>query len=509
MKVFPDHKQIVIPYRADIHNIVPGTKRITARGEPWLVVPHEIDAVRVLRNMGISAPSPIQHYYDWAGGKPFESQVITADMLTVSPRAYVLSEMGVGKTRAALYAYDYLYGTGRTGRALIVAPLSTLVSVWENEIFENFPHLTTVVLHGDRARRLKLLSGTADVYVINHDGVEVLHQPLLEREDIDTIIVDELAVYRNSRSLRWKNLAPLAKRARYSWGLTGAPTPNEPTDAYGQVKLLTPDRVSFSFKAFREQTMRQVSTFRWVPRQEANDVVHEVMQPSVRFTRDQCLDLPDTTYSDRQIVLDAPAAKAYKKMLDHLAIQVKAQEIKAANEGVQLSKLLQIAAGFAYDANGVGQYIGGLGRFKEVFAIAEETADKLIVFAPFKFMVQALGQALGKRYSVATISGDTPAGERAQVFGAFQKAQDPRIIVAHPATMAHGVTLTAASTIVWAAPITSLEIYEQANARITRAGQTKRTHIVHLQSTPIEKRVYDRLRRKAKMQGALLELFTE
>src|SRR6185312_14079558 len=117
---------------------------------------------------------------------------------------------------------DYLYCTGQCRRALIAAPLSTLTCVWENEIFENFPHLSATVLHGDKNRRLRLLGEEADIYIINHDGVEVLHQALWERRDIDTIIVDELAIYRNSRSLRWKNLSRL-RRELDSLGASLAP----------------------------------------------------------------------------------------------------------------------------------------------------------------------------------------------------------------------------------------------------------------------------------------------
>lgn len=503
MIVLPEQKRVVIPHRADIAALIPGC---TKDGQN-MSVPYELDSVRLLRNMGLPVPSPIQYFYDWGGGKPFDSQIITADMLTVSPRAFVLSEMGVGKTRGVLYAYDYLLGAGFAGRALVSAPLSTLVSVWENEIFECFPHLQAVVLHGDRKRRLKLLEQPADIYIINHDGVEVILGELMKRTDISTLMVDELAVYRNSKSARWKALAPLARRAQWAWGMTGAPTPNEPTDAFGQVKLIAPERVSYSFTAFRDSTMKKVSTFRWVPKSDANETVLAAMQPSVRFTREQCLDLPDTTYSDRLIATDTRAQTAYAKMAKDLVLLIRGGAVKAANEGVLLQKLLQIAVGFVYDKEGNGQYIGGAERFKAVFEVAEEAEGKLIVFCPFKFMVKAMGEALSKRYSVAVINGDTAHGERAAIFAAFQKATTPRIIVAHPATMAHGVTLTAASTIVWAAPITSLETYQQACARITRAGQTKHTHIIHLMGTPVEKQVYSRLKRKDKMQGALLELF--
>jgi len=509
-QVFPQHRQVVLPFRADIAQLLGRTaKTFSHNSQPMLAIPHKEDSTLLLRNLGHNIAGPIQYYYDWNNGSPFDSQRVTADLLTTNKRAYVLSEMGVGKTRAALWAFDYLRRIGAVRRLLVVAPLSTLVGVWENEIFENFPLISTGVLHGERKKRVKILAQDVDCYIVNHDGVEVLHSELFKRSDIDCIIVDELAIYRNARSQRWKFLRPIVARAEYAWGLTGSPTPNEPTDAYGQIKLLTPERVGFSFKSFKDQTMRQLGPFRWIPRQEANDVVHERMQPSVRFTREQCYDLPPTTYSSRHIEMDPKAKALYKKMFDELAVQVATKEITAANEGVKLSKLLQIASGFAYDADGKGHYIGGAERFKAIIEIIEQTEQKVIVFAGFRYLVTLIGKVLERKYKLAIIHGETPKSDRDKAFVGFQRDPALRLIVAHPQTMAHGLTLTEAATIIWAGPITSPEIYEQANARITRSGQKNATYIIHIQASPVEKRVYDRLKRKASMQGALLQMFEE
>lgn len=510
MKVFPEQKQIVLPFRADVEALLkPVAKRFEARDATWLAIPFALDIVKMLRNMDIPVPSPILYEYDWNGTSPFDSQKTTADLLTIHDRAYVLSEMGVGKTRAALYAFDYLRKLGLVSKLLIVAPLSTLTAVWENEIFECFPHLTTAVLYGDKKKRLRILGQQANVYIINHDGVQVLHTELFGRRDINAVVIDELAVYRNSRSARWKFLKPIVERSQYAWGLTGSPTPNAPTDAYGQVRLLTPQRAGLTFKSFRDRTMRQISQFKWVPRQEALDVVWETMQPAVRFTRDQCFDLPETTYSTRRVTLPAAAQHAYKKMYDELSIQVKNKEVTAANEGVKLSKLLQISAGFAYDSNGDGQYIGGVERVKEIIQCVEQTEHKVIIFAGYRYLVDVLAGVLGRLYECAKIHGDVPKKERDEIFFSFQKSAHPRLLIAHPATMSHGLTLTSAATIIWASPLPSLEIYEQANARITRSGQRNQTHIIHIEATEAEKLIYQRLRRKAKLQGTLLDMFRD
>lgn len=512
LSVYPEHKQIVLPYRADVENILrqPAAQRFEHGGAWWLAVEHSVQTVRLLRNLGLDAPSPALSQYQFpTSPPPFQSQLATVDMCTVSRRGYILSEMGVGKTRAALWAYDYLRQQGLAQKLLVVAPLSTLTTVWENEIFENFPNLRAVVLYGDKKRRAKLLATEADIYVINHDGVEVLHRELWARTDIDTFIIDELASYRNSRSNRWKNLEPLVKRSQYAWGLTGSPTPNEPTDAFGQARLITPEHVGFSFKAFKDRTMRQVGPFRWVERPEATEIVHSVLQPAVRFTREQCFDLPPTTYTTLTVELAPYAQQIYKEMLDQLASEIRGNEITAANEGVKLSKLLQISAGFAYDSAGLGHYIGGIDRFKRIFEVIEGTTGKVIVFASFRYMVEMIAGVLGKRYAVGMIHGEVPKSQRDAIFQGFQKGTSPRVIVAHPQTMAHGLTLTAGSTIIWATPTSSLEIYEQANARITRSGQKQNTHIINLTGTKAETGVYNRLRKKAALQGALLELFEE
>jgi SNF2 family DNA or RNA helicase len=506
VKVYPEQKAIVLPYRADVESIVPGAKRFKHGDDWYLAARHTVPVVRLLRNLGLNAPSPILTDYDWCGGVPFDSQMITADMCTIERRAFVLSEMGVGKSRAVAWAYDYLRREGLLHKLLVVAPLSTLVTVWANEFFENFPHLTVGVLHGSKAKRLKILSSAADVFIINHDGVEVIHSDLFGRAEIDGVIVDELAGYRNRRTNRWKYLEPIVRRSAYSWGLTGSPTPNAPTDAYGQSRLLTPEQAGYSFKAFKDKTMRQVSTFTWVPRPEANEIAHSILQPAVRFTRADCFDLPPTTYSERRVQLSPAGTKAYNEMHRELATDIRSQEITAANEGVKLGKLLQIAAGFAYDGAGKGQYVGGIDRFREIVNIVEEASGKVIVFAPYRYFVELLSGVLGSKFSVATIHGDVSPAERTQIFADFQKG-GTRVLIAHPLTMSHGLTLTAANTVIWASPTTSLETYQQANARITRVGQTRNTHIIHIAGTAAEAKVYSRLKRNAAMQGALLELF--
>lgn len=507
--VSPKHDAIVIPYRQDIHTLLPASLPFEHAGKDYLKVTYGLEEVRLLKNLGIDAPAPILNKYNWPGLVPFESQRKTAALLTTSKRAYVLSSMGVGKTRAALFSFDFLLQQQAVKNCLVVAPLSTLVSVWENEAFETFSHLSVGVLHGTRAKRLKVLGEDHHVYVINHDGIGTICSELLNKK-FDCVVIDELAVYRNRRTNRWKFLRPIIGKAKYAWGLTGAPTPNGPTDAYGQVKLLTPENMKMSFRAFQQQVMRQVSQFKWVPRDEANDIVYDAMQPSVRFALEDCHDLPPITVSSRDVTLSARQKKAYKQLMNQYAMESKkAGVIQVVNEAARVNKLLQVGAGFAYTPDGKGEYLDAKLRLKATLDLCREASGKVIVFASYKWAVAMLERVLAHIDSPLAITGATPKAERDKKIALFRSNPTHQILVAHPGCMAHGINLQCASTIIWYTPTHSVETYMQANARITRPGQTQHMNVIHLTATPLEKRIFKKLARNEKIMGVLLGMFKE
>jgi SNF2 family DNA or RNA helicase len=302
----------------------------------------------------------------------------------------------------------------------------------------------------------------------------------------------------------------LVRNTEYVWGMTGSPTPNEPTDAWGLAKLLTPERAPRYFKEFLRQTMTQVTTFKWIPKKDANDKVFDMLQPAVRYRREDCLELPETSYQTTEISPSPQVARVYKKMMTHLRTAFQEGEITAANEGVLYMKLLQISCGWAYTKNRGVVRLDNQARVNEVMQIIDDSLGKVIVFANFTHAATELHDRLvKKKYDAALVHGSTSKGARDTIFAGFQNDASPRVIVAHPQCMSHGLTLTAASTIVWFTPSTSLETYEQANARITRPGQVRKGLVIHLTSTAIERTIYNRLSQKAKMQGALLELFDD
>ena len=502
------NNRVIVPYSAAVANIIPTAKKFKWKVNDWLAIPNNLTETKLLRNMGYPVTPSILTGYNWAGNTPFDTQRKTAALLVGNSRAYVLNSIGTGKTAAALFAFDYLVSQGLAKRALVVAPLSTLTTVWEREVFMRFPHLTAGVLHGSRTKRLHGLSVNRHIDIINHDGVYTIAAALAAKQ-YDVVIIDELAVYRTPRTQKGNALLPIVRGAPYAWGMTGSPTPNEPTDAWGQVRLLTPANVPYSQKKFKESVMYQVSMFRWLPRPTANDVVFAAMTPAVRFTRDECFDLPPTTYAYHKTELTPEQKKSYSEMVHQFTTSVAGQAITAANEGVKVSKLLQIGCGAVYDRDGRARMIPPKPRLRVLLDLLASTEGKVLVFTPFKSSIRMLAAVVGAKYTMRVVNGDTPREERVRTFTEFEQAIDPQVIVAHPKCMAHGVTLVAASTVIWYAPTWSYELYEQANGRITRAGQTRHTHIVNIEGTPIEHQMYLRLAKKEKMQGVLLDMFNQ
>ncbi len=487
-------------------------KPLHVRGMDVVIVPHKLDEVRVLRNMGIEAPSPIMHYYDWPGRwTPYKHQKETAAFLTLIMRGLVLNEIGTGKTDSALWAADYLMSIGAVKRCLIISPLSTLERVWGDAVFTQMIHRKAAVLHGDADYRRKLLKTDADFFIVNHDGFPIIAKEAIDMFDL--VIIDEAAVYRNPSTnrfklfKRWMDLNPNIRL----WLMTGTPTPNEPTDAWALAKLVNSPFCTGTYTAFKNQVMFKQGMYRWLPRADSINTVQHILQPSVRYTRDECFDLPDTIYSTRKVALTPEQQKHYSKMLksffiEAAAVRVGAGTITAVNEAVKLGKLVQIACGVAYDDNGNYVELDCKPRVQEVINLIEQAGEKVIVFVPLTGTLEMLERELAKKFTVAVVNGGVSAAKRNIIFQNFQDDVDPQVLLAHPATMAHGLTLTSASTIIWYGPITSNEQYVQANGRVERIGKRHISNVIHIEGTELEHKMYQRLKNKQTLQGLLLEL---
>jgi SNF2 family DNA or RNA helicase len=494
--------------------IFPHGVRINWQGEDLYVVPHGHDETRMLRNLGHEVPAPIVEHYDFPsadGKRPFDKQVLTAASMTMNPHSFVLNGMGTGKTKAAIWAFDYLQREGLANSMLVVAPLSTLDFTWAREIFNTAPNLSVAVLTGSADRRKKLLAKKHDIYIVNHDGVKVIFKELMARRDIDAICFDEAAAYRSSKAERSKIARMVSKGRKYVWAMTGSPTPSAPTDAFGLAHLINPTTAPRSWVQFRQDTMINVSQFRWVPRKDAHETVANLLQPAVRFTLDEIVELPPVIEREIEVPMGKRQKEVYDAMRDHAAAMLKEGTITASNGGVVFSKLLQASCGWVYgDEDRKVHDLDPADRLKTLMDVVLSADQKVIVFSPFKSATAGISRLLGREnIDFATVTGDTPQRDRTSIFQAFQNTDKYRVLNAHPECMSHGLTLTAADTIVWFGPVTKLETYEQANARITRVGQKHKQQIVKLVATPAERMLYRRLKDKHELQENILDLLQE
>jgi SNF2 family DNA or RNA helicase len=487
-----------------------------------VVVPCNVINMILMHRLGFEPFSPILHEYDWPahGFKPLIHQRKTASFLTLNPRAFNLSDIGTGKTLSALWALDYLMLKGFIKKALVLSPLSTLERVWGDEIFRHFMgRRSCTVVHGSRNKRERALGKDVDIYIMNHDGLGVgsgregargiklggLAEEIHSREDINAVIVDEGSVYKDSGTLRYKLLRKTITDKPFIWWMTGTPTPNQPTDAWSQARIVRLDYTE-SQQVFKDRTMVRISTFKWVPKAESAEAAAKILQPAIRFTREECIDLPPLVVEDRDVALTTNQTAAIKKLKDEARVLVGQGDITAVNEAAMRLKVIQVACGAVYDAQHATHFVDAKPRISVLKEILEQVRGKIIVFSPLTSVINLLNLALKDDYTVACVNGQVSMKERSEIFRAFQQNPDPRIIIADPRSMAHGLTLTEASTIVWYAPVDMPEVYTQANGRINRPGQKNRMLVFRLMATPLEREIFRRLDSKESMQGLILEL---
>jgi SNF2 family DNA or RNA helicase len=472
------------------------------------VIPHTARNTILLRHQGHKVPNPMLMHYDWRGGIPFISQKITCEMLSENPRAYVLNDMGTGKTRATLWAWDYLNQEGAVGKLLVVCKKSNLYDPWAKEILSIMPQRKYSILQGTKKQRLEKLEEDADIYLINHDGVKVIQNELQERTDISALVLDELAVYRNS-SDRSKGMRKFAQRFATVWGLTGAPMPNEVTDVWAQAQIITPHTVPKYFRTCREMLMTRVSQYVWKPKPGAVEQAFHMLQPSVRFTLDDVVELPEIIHRMVDVELSEEQDAAFKELKKHLVLQLKDnRQIIAQNAGAIINKLLQIAGGWCYSHQPAFVGFNPEPRLNALVDLVESASRKVLVFAPYTHTLYGLAE----RFKVSGIDccmvyGATKGREK--IFYDFQNTPLYKVMVADPRTTGHGLTFTAADTVIWYIPIPDLDIFQQANARIRRVGQMHKQQIFMLQATGVEKRFYGILESKQKIQEKFLDLIEE
>ena len=514
MEIVDDKALILRTRNPHKYSIIPKHKIVETHddGSSSVAVYWGLDEARVLRNLGVkNVPSPITRRYNWPGRYiPMAHQVETGAFLTMYRRAFVFSEPGTGKTLAALWAADYLMKLGKVRRVLILCPLSIMHSAWMGDINSSIIHRSAVIAHHPQAaRRIEMIQRDYEIVITNYEGLNLIAEEVKADGRFDLVIVDEANAYKTPTTKRWKALNSILTPNTYLWMMTGTPASQSPVDAYGLAKLVNPDGVPKFFTAWRDQVMNKVTMFKWAAKIDAKDRVHEALQPAIRFTKDQCLDLPPVLTVTRQVPLTPQQKKYYELLKDRMIVQAAGETITAVNAAAGLSKLLQISCGAAYTDDHEVVTFDSAPRLAVLEEILDETDRKVIIFALFRSTIDTISQYLTKKGIVnECIHGDISPSKRGQTINKFQNDANPRVLVMQPAASAHGITLTAADTVVFYGPLMSVEQYIQCCARADRKGQTAdKVTVIHIEGSPIEKRMFTALAGKVSDNSLLTQMF--
>ena len=451
--------------------------------------------------------------YQWPaplGLTPFEHQKVTSEFLLGHRKAFCFNEQGTGKTAAVIWATDYLMKIGAIRRVLVICPLSIMRAAWQQDLFKFAIHRTVSVAHHSNIKtRKELINNGAEYVIINFDGVEIVKKEIVDG-GFDLVVVDEASAYKNAQTTRWKCLRDIMKHIKGLWMLTGTPAAQSPLDAYGLAKLVNPKGVPPFFGQYRDTVMMKIGMYKWIPKPGSDQIVFNALQPAIRFEKAECIDLPPVTYVDR----DAPLSKQQQSFYDKLAkdklIVAAGEEVSAVNAAAQINKLVQIACGAAYTDTGEVVDFDASPRLAVVKEIVEETKNKVLVFVPYTHTIEVLDKYLAKNgISAEVISGSVSVNKRTDIVNRFQNQPTTKVLIIQPQAASHGLTLTAADTVIWYAPITSVETYLQANARIDRPGQKNTMTVVHIKGSSVERRLYNLLRSGVSNHSKIVDLYRE
>jgi SNF2 family DNA or RNA helicase len=281
-------------------------------------------------------------------------------------------------------------------------------------------------------------------------------------------------------------------------------------DAYGLAKLVNPKGVPPFFGQYRDSVMNKITTFKWAPKPTANQTVHKALQPAIRFEKAQCLDLPPVTFADRDAPLTLQQKAYYIMLVKELLIEAAGEEVSAVNAAAKTNKLLQISGGAVYTDQGEVLEFDVSNRLNVVQEIIDECSHKVLVFVPFTHTIELLKRHLEKsKIPCEVINGSVPVNRRSDIVKDFQETDKIKVLIIQPQAASHGLTLTAADTIIWYAPCSSVETYLQANARIDRPGQVNPMTIHHIMGSSAERKMYSMLRGNVNSHQKIIDLYRQ
>lgn len=487
------------------------------------LIPWNEESCRLLENLGLPAVEAAPFHFNGTHlveGKytPMRHQMMTAAFMTLFPRCYVLSDPRTGKTGSLILGADYLQRTGMMGGAwLIVTTVTTIHSVWKDSIEKTLGDVRIGVAHGPK--RNTIFDTPHDFIITNYDSCRLSKDVILDAIAsgyVQGLIIDELTHVGNASSQRHKALAAMANhpKMKYVVGATGTPG-SDPQAVYGMCRVVNPSQLPCKTQA----AWLDLTTFRWgsEPFQRslasgAPQVFHRAMQPAIRFNKADILDLPPVTIQDRRAEITAEQRKHLLELRrDAVTIMQSGEAVTAANGGVLLGKMLQIAQGFAISEDGKPVPLDHAPRTAAIIDAISESKAKTVVFGTYKFGNKKLAEELkAAGITVEVVDGSITGQTRGDILRRFQEEEDPQVLICHPTTTAYGVELSAADTMIFnGAPMLGDFVFGQALERLSSAKQrAKSISVIRLSATPEESKLFASLD-KGQQQGSFIQSLFE
>lgn len=425
----------------------------------------------------------------------------------------LLMEMGTGKTIVSIAVAGCMYQYGNVKRVLVVAPLSIL-GVWEEEFekFADFPYSMTV-LKGTSAKKreqlTKLPNKGLQIVVVNYESAWRLEKELLAY-NADLVIADEAHKLKEARTSQSKGMHHLGDKARYKLMLTGTVITNRELDVFSQYRFLNPQIFGTSFYAFRNQYFdmggygNHTPIFRkWM----LQDFLRRMHSVAYRVTKAECLDLPEITEEVRTVDLERDAMELYDSIEDESYAEMDESEVTTANILTRLLRLSQITGGHLTDDDGIVNTVSKakLEALSDIIDTAMAEDKKLVIMARFVPELDDIQELLEKKkIGYAVVRGGVK--DRDSEIHRFQYDSKCRVFVGQIAAAGLGITLTAASTMVFFSLDYSMSNFEQAKARIHRAGQKENCHYIYLVCRgTVDRKVLHALRQKQNLAKMLVD----
>lgn len=424
--------------------------------------------------------------------QPYKHQLRGFHWMHADKRTAIFGDCGIGKTAIAASFLDSLKLTGEISPenpALVVCPISIIQHAWIADLKKFTQFLKFVSVYEPSAykraqKRIDRLETPCDVYVCSFSLVRIMEK-LLRKKRFRVVIVDESTKIKNPQAKTYRSLKQVAWKADYRYIMSGTPAPNGPLDLWSQFFFidegltLEPSIVDFRHEHFTRIEVNQQGAGFWVPRRGMSKLIYDRIEPrSIRFKASECLDLPEQVFSIRELEMTGKQEKVYVDMVENMFAELDGEDTVTARIPLsKLMKLREITGGFVITDKGEAKEIGKNPKILELDHLLDQILgsgeNKAIVWIQYQWEARTIISKFRKQYGAVGLYGEISQGQKDKNISAFLEDKKCRLLVAHPQSAAHGLTLTTASYSIYYSLSHNFEDYYQSSKRIHRPGQKK------------------------------------